>query len=48
MRLVEGEAETKIGHSIVTYAFRNIGYTQMYDIVSKTSNLDERLVDANF
>ncbi len=48
MRLVEGEAETKIGHSIVTRAFRNIGYVKMHDIVSKTSNLDERLVDKNF
>jgi|APSaa5957512535_1039671.scaffolds.fasta_scaffold07575_6 hypothetical protein len=48
MRLVEGEPETKIGHSIVTRAFRNIGYSKMYEIVSKSSNLDERLVDANF
>lgn len=48
MRLVEGEAETKIGHSIVTRAFRNIGYPKMCEIVSKSSNLDQRLADANF
>ena len=48
MRLVEGEAESKISHSIVTRAFKNIGYHKMHNIVSKTSNLDERLVDANF
>lgn len=42
MRLVEGEAETKIAHSIVTRAFRNIGYAKIYEIATKISTLDER------
>lgn len=48
MRLVEGEPESKIGRSFVIRAFQKIGYEKIHDIVTKTSNLDERLVDSNF
>lgn len=48
MHLIEGEPESKIGHSFVTKAFKKIGYAQMSKLVDKTTKLDERYFDSNF
>lgn len=48
LRVVEGEPETKIGLSFVKRAFQNIGYVRLQDLVSRTPNPDETVVDSNF